>query len=108
MDVGTIRRLAAEGRYEFSKHAEKEREGDMIPVRELEEALVNCEVIEDYPDDPRGPGLSGPGILGSKASPCGLHAQARSGGAFPDHAVRSFPATRTMDRPVPAQEEVTL
>lgn len=21
---------------------------------ELEEALINCEVIEDYPDDPRG------------------------------------------------------
>jgi hypothetical protein len=55
MDVGTIRRLVAEGRYTFSKHAEREREADMILTTELEEALKNCESIEDYPNDPRGP-----------------------------------------------------
>ena len=55
MNVGTIRRLVAEGRYVFSKHAEREREADRIPVRDMEEALANCEIIEDYPDDPRGP-----------------------------------------------------
>jgi hypothetical protein len=47
--------LVAEGNYEFSWHAEREREADMIPVRELEEALENWEIIEGYPDDPRGP-----------------------------------------------------
>jgi hypothetical protein len=46
--------LVAEGKYTFSKHAEREREADMILVRELEEALRTCEIIEDYPDDPRG------------------------------------------------------
>lgn len=54
MDVGTIHRLVAEGRYEFSKHAEKEREADMISTTELEEALKRSEIIESYPDDPRG------------------------------------------------------
>ena len=47
--------MVAEGRYAFSKHAERKREADKIPVWDLEEALANCEVIEDYPDDPRGP-----------------------------------------------------
>jgi hypothetical protein len=55
MDVETIRRLVREGRYEFSKHAERERRADMIFTRELEEALGHCEIIEDYPNDPRGP-----------------------------------------------------
>ncbi len=49
-----IRELATEAKYEFSKHAEKERQLDMILVNELEDALKNCETIEDYPDDPRG------------------------------------------------------
>ncbi|MBI3000225.1 MAG: DUF4258 domain-containing protein [Deltaproteobacteria bacterium] len=55
MDVRAIRRLISEGKYELSKHAEREREADMISVRELEDALKNCEIIDDYPDDPRGP-----------------------------------------------------
>lgn len=54
MDEEKIRKLATEGRYEFSKHAERERQLDMILVNELEDALKNCEIIEDYPDDPRG------------------------------------------------------
>lgn len=55
MDVEAIRRLVAQGRYTFSKHAEREREADRIPTEVLEEALKNCEIIEDYSDDPRGP-----------------------------------------------------
>jgi hypothetical protein len=35
-------------------HAEKERRADQITVSELEKALKGCELIEDYPDDPRG------------------------------------------------------
>lgn len=51
---GKVKELVTKGRYEFSKHAEREREADEILVEELEEALINCEVIEEYPDDPRG------------------------------------------------------
>jgi hypothetical protein len=35
-------------------HAERERQLDMISIGELEEALSGCDIIEDYPDDPRG------------------------------------------------------
>lgn len=51
---GKVKELVTKGRYEFTKHAEREREADEILVEELEEALINCEVIEEYPDDPRG------------------------------------------------------
>ena len=50
-----IRTLVGNGQYELSKHAEREREADRISIRELETALVDCEIIEDYPEDPRGP-----------------------------------------------------
>ena len=54
MDIRQIRRLVAEGRYEFSKHAERERELDMITSEELQQAVTKCEIIEEYLDDPRG------------------------------------------------------
>jgi len=54
LDIHHIRKLVAEGEYEFSRHAERERELDMINVEELEQALKSCEIIEEYPDDPRG------------------------------------------------------
>jgi Domain of unknown function (DUF4258) len=40
----------------MSSHAETEREADTLPVSEIEEALLSplAEVLEDYPDDPRG------------------------------------------------------
>lgn len=54
MDIHRIRKLVAEGKYEFSKHAERERELDMISVEELEQALGSSDVVEQYPDDSRG------------------------------------------------------
>lgn len=54
MDIEKIRQLVYEGKYAYSKHAEREREFDKILTHELEEALKWCEIIEDYPDDPRG------------------------------------------------------
>ena len=32
----------------------KEKELDMVITKELEESLKNCEIIEEYTDDPRG------------------------------------------------------
>lgn len=49
-----IRRLVRRGKYVLSIHAERERQADKIPLEELEEALGSCDLIEDYPDDPRG------------------------------------------------------
>jgi hypothetical protein len=55
VDAQTIRNLVRAEKYEFSKHAEKEREADQITMSELEHALVDCDMIEEYPNDPRGP-----------------------------------------------------
>ena len=49
-----IRALAQAGRYTLTVHAERERQADRITTSELEMALRNCEVIDDYPEDPRG------------------------------------------------------
>ena len=40
--------------YEISLHADDERIADGLTVSELEFVLSNCEIIEQYPDDPRG------------------------------------------------------
>ena len=66
MNIGKIRNLVTEGRYEYSKHAERERELDMIYTWELEDALRSGEIIENYPDDPRGESCLVLGFCGSK------------------------------------------
>ena len=66
MDNQTIRHLVRAGKYEFSKHAEREREADKITVIELEEALTRCEIIEEYPNDPRGPSCLALGFRGER------------------------------------------
>ena len=66
MDAEKIKRLVLNGRYEFSKHAEREREIDMIYTWELEDAFKGCKIIEDYPADPRGASCLVLGFSGSK------------------------------------------
>lgn len=53
--VGIQARVRAR-RYRLTSHAEAEREADQITIAQLEEALLSplCEVIEDYPHEPRG------------------------------------------------------
>jgi len=66
LDIGRIRRLVTEGRYGYSRHAERERELDMIYIWELEDALRNGEIIENYPNDPRGASCLVLGFCGPK------------------------------------------
>jgi len=42
--------------YRLTFHAETEREADRITIQEIEQALLSerCQLIENYPDDPRG------------------------------------------------------
>jgi len=40
--------------YEVSLHADEERIADGLTISQLEYVLLNCELIEHYPDDPRG------------------------------------------------------
>jgi hypothetical protein len=55
MDIREIREKFASGEYETSFHAEKERYAEDIKISDIENVISNCEIIEDYPDDPRGP-----------------------------------------------------
>lgn len=56
MDIGHIKRLVFKKIYRLTLHAEVERDSDQITAREIEEALLSleAEIIEDYPNDPRG------------------------------------------------------
>jgi hypothetical protein len=49
-----IRERVSRDDYEFSIHAERERENEHILVEELEQSITVGELLEDYPDDPRG------------------------------------------------------
>jgi hypothetical protein len=40
--------------YEISLHADDERLADGLTISQLEHALLSCEIIEHYADDPRG------------------------------------------------------
>jgi hypothetical protein len=69
MDAMAIRRLIAEGKYSYSRHAERERQADMSFTYEIEEAFRNCDIIGDYPDDPRGPSCLILGFSGQRPLP---------------------------------------
>ncbi len=72
MDIEQIRRHIRQGSYNVSfTHTEKLRRRK-ISIVEVEEAIHSGSIIEDYPDDPRGPSCL---VLGS------------SGGGRPIHVV---------------------
>ncbi|MBU0693362.1 MAG: DUF4258 domain-containing protein [Candidatus Omnitrophica bacterium] len=57
MDIvkfNNIRERLQNNQFELSWHAEKEKQQDKITYFEIDEAIKTSEVIEDYPDDPRG------------------------------------------------------
>jgi len=58
-------------------HADDERLQDGLTITELEEALASAEVLEDYPDDPRGPSCLGLGFASGQPLHivCGLTRQ---------------------------------
>lgn len=61
----------ARGHYKLSAHAEQECQQDRITAGEIEEALERPELLEDYPDDKRGPsGL----VLGWTKADSPIHA----------------------------------
>lgn len=50
-----LRAAVRHERYEISRHAERERRNDDLSLEAVERVLLSGEVIESYPDDPRGP-----------------------------------------------------
>lgn len=55
MNIEEIKKRVKNNEYEISFHAEKERYAENISISDLETAINNGEILEDYPDDPRGP-----------------------------------------------------
>lgn len=53
--ITEIRRKVSNGKFEFSKHAVDQSICRDIRVDEIREAILNGEIIEDYPDDKYGP-----------------------------------------------------
>ena len=54
--IKKVKELIREKTYRLTLHAEIERDADQISMIELEEVLLynHSEIIEDYPEDPRG------------------------------------------------------
>ena len=55
LTIQFIRESATKSVYELSLHADQERLEEGLTVAEMEEALQEAELLEDYPADPRGP-----------------------------------------------------
>jgi hypothetical protein len=54
MDVDEIRNRIRASAYFYSQHADIERKADDLTVAQVEEALLTCEILEEYPDTGRG------------------------------------------------------
>lgn len=66
MSIEEIKRLIREGRYEVSIHAQQEGLEDDLDIEEVESAVIQGDLIEDYPADPRGPSCLVGGLAGAK------------------------------------------
>jgi len=54
MEIEAIKEKIRCDEYEISFHAEKERYAEDITIFDLETAISDGEILEEYPDDPRG------------------------------------------------------
>ncbi|MBI3952060.1 MAG: DUF4258 domain-containing protein [Acidobacteria bacterium] len=79
LTIEFIRQSAALGRYELSLHADDERLEEGLTVNHIEETLRSAELLEDYPDDPRGHSCLVLGYAGGQPVHlvCGLTKQGR-------------------------------
>lgn len=66
MTIDEIRRIIREGLYEFSIHAQQERLEDDLDIEDVEAAILQGEIIEDYPRDSRGPSCLIAGRAGAR------------------------------------------
>ena len=55
VEIEKIRQNVRNGFYDVSKHAEEERRKDLLEVEDVKRAIFDGKIIEDYPNDPRGP-----------------------------------------------------
>lgn len=55
MGIEEIQEKIRREEYQISFHAEEERYAEDVAIHEIETAIHNGEILEDYPNDPRGP-----------------------------------------------------
>ncbi|MFB2936369.1 DUF4258 domain-containing protein [Aerosakkonemataceae cyanobacterium BLCC-F154] len=70
--IEEIRQKIASGLYEFSKHAVDQSIIRNITIKEVQEAFVSGDIIEDYPNDKYGPSCL---VLGYTQTQRPLHIQ---------------------------------
>lgn len=70
--IEQLRTKIASNRFEFSKHALDQSILRKITIQELHEAILDGEVIEDYPEDKYGPSCL---VFGRTKSDRPLHVQ---------------------------------
>jgi hypothetical protein len=67
MDLEEIRRLLRAGHYEVSFHAQQERLEEDLDLAQIEAAIVgHGELLEQYPNDPRGESCLVLGFVGGR------------------------------------------
>ena len=70
IDLEWIKERIRNDEYEVSSHAEEERQAEKISLDEIEQAILSDEILEDYPNDPRGPSCL---VLGYIRGGCPVH-----------------------------------
>ncbi|MBI4548226.1 MAG: DUF4258 domain-containing protein [Ignavibacteriae bacterium] len=55
MNLDLVKGQIKAWKFRLSDHAEEERNNDGIEIREIRQALLSAELLEDYPQDKRGP-----------------------------------------------------
>lgn len=54
MDIESIKAKVRDDDYFYSLHADNERQNDELSILEIEEAILNGRILEDYEDTGRG------------------------------------------------------
>lgn len=55
MNLKTIKEKVRKGEFDLSEHAHKERQVEKISIEEIKQTILENDIIEEYPNDPRGP-----------------------------------------------------
>lgn len=64
MDIEEIKRKIQNSQYVYSHHAEIERRIEELTFAQIEEAVFNSEILEQYPDTGRGESCLVVGLVG--------------------------------------------
>ena len=66
MKASFIKEKVQSGEHDLSIHAHNERQEEQITVKDIEKVLLKGDIIEKYPNDPRGESCLVAGIVSKK------------------------------------------